>query len=272
MKDSEEIAAFVLGVKRHELHLGGLSFTSEDTARINGLMQKRSSGYPLQYILGEAQFLDCIIKLREGVFIPRPETEILVDALIGQFNGSPKLGLPYANPFGILQGLELGTGSGCIAIGLTKYLKNCTITASDISSVSIDIASKNAALNGVEDRIKFILSDMFDFLGSFSDRKVDFIVSNPPYIKTTDLKALPVELSYEPIQALGGGEDGLLYIKKIIEAAPRAINQGGLLALEIGDEQRKEVERFAGGSGRFSRIEFLKDLNGIDRVFIAWTK
>lgn len=260
MKDSDEIAAFVLGIKRHELHLGGVSLTNEDTVKIKCLMQKRLSGYPLQYILGEAQFLDCMIKLREGVFIPRPETEILVDALIGQLNGGPKLGL------------ELGTGSGCIAIGLTKYLKNCTITASDISPASIDIASKNAALNGVEGRVKFFLSDMFDLLNSFSEKKVDFIISNPPYIKTADLQGLPIELSYEPTQALDGGEDGFSYINKIIEAAPKALKPGGLLALEIGDEQRQGVERFAGKSGNFSRIEFIKDLNNIDRVFIAWTK
>lgn len=259
MKASEEITSFVLGVKRLELYLNNIPISEEDAARIDGLIQKRASGYPLQYILGEAQFIDCRIMLREGIFIPRPETEILVDAVANHLGGEPKFGL------------DLGTGSGCVAIGLTKYLKNCTITASDISPISIDIASQNVALNGVEGRIEFALADMFDYLDSFSEKKVDFIISNPPYIKTDDLKNLPAELGYEPREALDGGYDGLLYIRRIIETAPGVLKKGGLLALEIGDEQRGDVEAIARKSRSFSKIEFVKDLNKIDRVFLGWT-
>ncbi|MCX5677647.1 MAG: peptide chain release factor N(5)-glutamine methyltransferase [Candidatus Omnitrophica bacterium] len=221
---------------------------------------------PIQYVIGKTEFCGLEFKVDERVLIPRPETELLVEAA-AEFAG---LSASKADELDIL---DLCTGSGNIAIALmagkcaplTKNLSNCRIIASDISPDALEVARRNAVRNGVYGGIEFVCSDLFtDIKGRF-----DIIVSNPPYIAKHEFLTLQEEVLREPRIALDGGADGLDFYRRIAASLPKHLKRGGYALMEIGYGQRAAVADIIGKSGIFRLSGARKDFNGIDRVIIA---
>lgn len=216
---------------------------------------------PIQYVMGRTEFCGLDFMVDERVLIPRPETELLVETaaeiVFSRFNGSAQAA----------DLLDLCTGSGniAIALGLTKGITNCKIVASDISDDALDVARKNADLNGVSTRINFVKSDLFNNI----DGKFDVIASNPPYIAKREFPTLQEEVLREPILALDGGEDGLDFYRRIIAGASAHLKQSGVIVMEIGYGQRRAIEDIIKKSGEFKVTAVKKDQNMIDRIVVA---
>lgn len=212
-------------------------------------------GEPLQYITGIQEFMKLNFLVTKDVLIPRPDTEILVEEVIRKAEN-------ISNP--II--LDLCTGSGAIAVSLAKYIKNVHICAVDISSKALEIAKKNAELNGVKNNIEFIESNLFD---KIKERKFDIIVSNPPYIETETIKTLSKDVQSEPKIALDGGKDGLDFYRKIADSGSKYLNRQGYICIEIGYNQRIAVRQILENKKRYVNINCIKDLCGNDRVITA---
>lgn len=216
---------------------------------------------PLQYIIGKEKFLGREFIVNEDVFIPRPETEILVGTageVISKLRDKNRE----------IRILDLCTGSGCIAIslaGLTKGPAACKIVASDISDRSLAVARENAFKNGVSGDIAFVRSDLFDGL----EGEFDVIISNPPYIARHEFEALQKEVLREPMLALDGGEDGLDFYRKIFNEAPQYMRKGAYCVMEIGFGQLEAIREIISGSGNFKLVGVRKDQYSIDRVIVA---
>ena len=216
------------------------------------LISKLKMGYPLEYITHEKEFMKLKFYVDENVLIPRADTEVLVEEVIKRINKQVKV-------------LDLCTGSGAIAISLAKYLENSFITAIDISAKAIEIAQKNAKQNNVE--IEFVCSDLFEKIES-SNTKFDIIVSNPPYIETDEILKLNKDVQKEPILALDGGKDGVIFYKKISNEAKEFLKENGIIAFEIGYKQKNDVIQILQNEG-YKNIICIKDLSGNDRVVLA---
>mgnify|MGYP003286951868 FL=1 len=225
-----------------------------------------ASGKPLQYITNKQEFMGLNFFVDENVLIPQPDTEVLVEETIKKCISVAELGAEQS-PIKIL---DLCTGSGAIAISLNYVLAqkniNAEITASDISEKALDIAKKNNESNNTS--VKFAESNLFE---NIQKNDFDIIVSNPPYIKRKIIETLPCQVQAEPHIALDGGEDGLDFYKKIIDQACKYIKNGYVL-LEIGYDQKDEVEGLFRANGRYSEIETVKDLSNNDRCVIARVK
>lgn len=222
----------------------------EQTEKILNITHTRAGGQPLQYILGTQEFMGLEFKVTPDVLIPRADTEILVEYILEK----------YPNK-GILA-LDIGTGSGCIATSIAYYNKRAYFKAVDISKKALEIARYNAKKHNVSGRITFINSDIFEFN---ENGRFDLIVSNPPYIETDVIPTLDeVVKKYEPMSALDGGKDGLIFYRYIIKKAPSILNDGGMLAFEIGYNQADAVSELM--EKDFCDIKIIKDLGGNDRV------
>ena len=229
---------------------------------------------PVQYIMGKTEFCGLDFLVNEDVLIPRPETELLVDTvteIIYEQRTTNKCGAKRSLPGGDEQHdfriLDLCTGSGNIAISLTKRIPDCKMVASDISQSALGVAKINAECHGVSDRIEFIESDLFEKI----EGKFDIIVSNPPYIAEGEFDTLQKEVLMEPRVALAGGEDGIDFYRKIISAAPRYLTGGGVLVMEIGYGQKVGIIEIIKNNG-MKPEEVRIDHNLIDRAIVArWT-
>jgi len=225
---------------------------------IKKLIVKRAAHYPLQYLLGETEFYGYKFQVDENVFIPRPETEILIDAVIKYIDESEKDNL---------QILELGTGTGIIPIALSRHFqdkeKNLQFLATDISETSLTNAEKNCKLHNINS-IKFLKSDFFESISG----KFDYIISNPPYISPEEMDKLQNEIKdHEPKAALDGGKDGIQIYKKILENAAKYLLENGMIFFEISANQKDEVVKIA-ESYNFKIIEAKQDYNQFDRVLV----
>ena len=215
---------------------------------------------PIQYIMGNSEFCGLDFVVNENVLIPRPETEILVETGLEIAKKTPTASRQC--PIRIL---DLCTGSGCVAIALTKRILNCKIVASDISDDALGVARLNAENHGLCGRIEFVKSDLFRNLsGSF-----DIILSNPPYISGPDFSDLPEEVLKEPRIALYGGEDGLDFYRRIFDEAGKFLKHGGYIALEAGYGQAGSIKKIIESSGGFEFAGTVKDFNDIDRIISA---
>lgn len=221
------------------------------------LIAKRTQGIPLQYITKNQEFMALDFYVDERVLIPRQDTETLVETIINLAKVQP-----------IHQVIDIGSGSGCISISLAHYLKDVLITAVDISQEALDVTIKNAAANGVSDKIICIKSNLLnDCPAEFNS--IDLIVSNPPYISKDECKFLMKEVNdYEPRVALTDGADGLTFYRQISMQAKPYLKESGILAYEIGYNQAEAVTDILMNEG-FKNIEVIKDLTGKDRVIIA---
>ncbi len=264
MSEIELLFTEILNCSRAELYLDNIELDNQKKNVLDNALLKRSRGEPLQYILGKTEFFGLSIRVNPGVFIPRPETEILVETVIKQMSD-------LRSQISDINILDIGTGSGCIAISLAKFLSNVSITATDISLKALEMARDNARENNVADKIKFIHSDLFTRY-EVRGTKYEIIVSNPPYIATEDINALPIEVQHEPEIALDGGRDGLLFYGKIIKDAPRYLKAEGYLIMEIGFGKSSDIRKMFKNSKRLEIIDMVKDYNNIDRVIVARLK
>ena len=226
--DADVDAAYLLAsvLKEDTLAMrinGHRELTEEQRAAFGQLCDRRAAREPLQYILGETEFMGLTFHVEPGVLIPRADTEILVEKA-----------LELMRPGACV--LDIGTGSGAIAISLAKLGKSARVTAVDVSDKALEIARKNAESNGVN--VEFIKSDCFSALNG---RKYDMIVSNPPYISDDEMRGLMPEVKLEPELALFGGADGLDFYRRISREAPGYLNEGGWLLFEIGWLQKDAV-------------------------------
>lgn len=212
------------------------------------------NGRPIQYIINNQEFMKLNFYVDENVLIPQPDTEILVQKAIEIIKNKKDNKLDI---------LDLCTGSGAIGISLKKYIDDITVYVSDISEKALEIAKKNAIKNEVE--VQYILSDMFSKMDNL---KFDFIVSNPPYIKTDVIKLLSKEVQKEPIIALDGGRDGLDFYRTIRNEAYKYLKDSGIILLEIGFDQKNTVSELFKNDNNYNyeNIELFKDLSNIDRV------
>jgi len=219
------------------------------------LLERRLEGEPIQHITGACEFYGLPFRVTSDVLIPRPETEHLVECAL-------ELAPRFAEP----RIVDIGTGSGAIAVVLAHSLPNARITATDVSEAALVLARENAARSGVGERIRFLQGDL---LAPVAAERVDIVVSNSPYVPTADRDSLSVEVrDFEPGLALFAGEDGLDIYRRLIPAAFAVLVSGGFIALEIGCGQRDAVDLLLADAG-FGAIEFRLDLQGIHRVAIA---
>ena len=248
---AKRILACTLDVTKEYLLINnGKEISKENLKRYNSNIQRLISGEPIQYIIGKQEFMGIEFTVNKNVLIPQPDTEILVEKSI-----------EIANKYKVPKILDLCTGSGAIAVSIQNIFPEAEISASDISKEALEIAKINDKTN----KIKFIQSNMFENI----KEKYDIIVSNPPYIKTEEIKTLSKEVQNEPFLALDGGQDGLKFYKKIIEQAHKYLNENGYLCLEIGEDQKGKVISLIRKSEKYNNIKAYKDLSGNDRVIIC---
>lgn len=245
--EAELITAHALRMARDELYLHPYrALTTHERYSLENLVARRCRGEPLQYLLGYTEFFGCRLRLTPAVLIPRPETEELVELLV----------LSYEEGRIPQRVLDLGTGSGAIAIALARAWPKSFFVAVDISAEALALARENAAQNGVDERICFLRSDWFsNITGEF-----DLIVSNPPYVRTEYLQQAQRELRYEPQVALDGGAHGLDAISRIIRESPRHLRPHGALYLECAADQGERIRELLAQSGSFQEIEIIRDL------------
>lgn len=249
------LLANILNVKKEYLLIHSEEeVKQEDKIKYENCIKELIKGKPLQYITNKQEFMGLNFYVDENVLIPQPDTEILVEKAIEIAETTQKNKI-----------LDMCTGSGCIAISLAKNINNVQITAVDISNSALNVANKNAINNNVENKIKFINSDMFNNI----EEKFDIIVSNPPYIETETINKLEIEVQNEPHVALDGGIDGLKFYNIIANNAFKYLNKNGYLLLEIGYNQQKSVTQLLQNTGKYTNIETIKDLGGNYRVVIA---
>ena len=227
--DTELILSKSLNKSREEILINlEQNINKKSFSEFNEYLIRRSKKEPIAYLLGEKEFWSKKFFVNKDTLIPRPETELLVEKIVSIFKKKR------------ITILDIGTGTGCIIISLLSELKNSVGMAIDISSKAIVVAKKNACKFNLSDRIKF-LNKPFE---NICDKKFDLIVSNPPYIKRSDIKNLSEDIKkFEPRMALDGGNDGLDLIKKVIYKSKKILKINGTLALEIGNEQIKKVSK-----------------------------
>ena len=257
-REAELILCYVLGVSRSGLYLILNEVVGEaDFELAEAIAHRRAEGEPLQYLLGSAAFFGLELEVCEGVLVPRPETEVLVEQAVRLLKGIS------GNP----QVVDMGTGSGAIAIAIAVSDPRVRITATDISSVALKVAKRNAGRHGVLDRISFLKGDLFKPLKHLKG-SVDLIASNPPYIPQADENSLPIDVRREPTEALMGGWDGLDFFRRIAREAPVYLKEGGSVILEVGDGQAMRVADLLEGAG-LSDVAIASDLAGVARVVSA---
>jgi len=246
--DAELLLAAAMGTGRPEV-VSGLAPdpTPEQIAWFDDCVERRAEREPVAYIKGVIGFRRIMLHVDRRVLIPRPETELLVAVT------------KVDRPCGIL---DVATGSGAVALALADELPDATITAVDISDDALDVARANARTLGFDGRVSFARSDLLDSV----DRVFDAITANLPYVRSGDIAGLQPEITrYEPVAALDGGEDGLELVRRLAAQAPAHLKPGGMLALEIGDDQAPATEAILRGAG-FADVETHQDLAGRDRV------
>lgn len=252
--DSELLLSNILDLNRNELCLNFNKELSENQfIDYKHLIKKRGREYPLDYILGFSIFMGLRFEVNTCTFIPRPETELLVEKSI-EFIEQKK----------DAEVLEIGGGCGTIAVSLARFT-GCRVICIEKNPQAIKVAKRNAVTHGVLSRIEFIEGDMFNVLPAALERTFSCLVSNPPYVKLSEYAAIQEEVKREPRIALLAGVDGLEYIRIIVKEGPRYIKSAGRILMEIGYNQKEEVEELLSDSG-FNKYQFIKDYSMIDRI------
>ncbi len=260
--NAERIIGKVLDIDRVALYLNfDRPLQAAELKEIKSLLARRGNGEPLQYILKKTEFMSLEFVVDSSVLIPRPETELLVETVLEKCRGK------FAGQR--ISILDIGTGSGCIAISLAHYLPECHVTAVDVSASALATAQVNAQQLQADTRVAFAKLDILSstITESFQER-FDVIVSNPPYVSKDEYLNLPLEVkNFEPVIALCDQGDGLLYYRRLAATVPDSLTSNGMLAVEIGAAQASAVQGIL--AAVFQRVECLQDLNGLDRVIVA---
>src|SRR5215813_1493650 len=234
-------------------HSEGLLSADQD-AQFRDFIRRRAKGYPLQYITGHQEFFRLDFEVTPDVLVPRPETELVVEA-----------GLEILKDSERPRFVDVGTGSGCIVISLLHELPTARAVALDASAAALAVTGRNARRHQVLDRLELSESDLFSTVGG--GETFDAIFSNPPYVPTNDLLELQREVKHEPQSALDGGADGLDLVRRLLEEAPKFLRRRGHLVFEIGFDQAEMVRELVDESV-WDLIEIRKDLQGIPRTVV----
>jgi release factor glutamine methyltransferase len=256
MNEAELVLTDVLKCNRASLYLDRQKRLPPQAGRaLSGILKRRCAGESLYYILGKDEFMGLEFRVTADCLVPRPETELLVETVLSAVSS-------FAQP----RILDIGTGSGCIAITLARLLPQAIITATDISPAALDVARDNALRLGVQDRINFVCSDVFPLQ---PPAPYDCIVSNPPYIRTHDINDLSAEVRSEPRIALDGGPDGLDLYRIIVACAHAYLAPEGMLAMEVGFDQAEAVRQLIVNSKKYKVKQVILDYNSIQRIVVA---
>ncbi|MBS3787131.1 peptide chain release factor N(5)-glutamine methyltransferase [Candidatus Bipolaricaulota bacterium] len=250
--EAEQLLAYTLEIDRIQLYMDpDRPLDEKELDNFRPLVKERKSGQPLQYITGQVSFMGLSLKVDERVLIPRPETEEMTEEILGEFRDNEGVKV-----------LDLGTGSGAIAIALARFLVEPTISAVDKSPEALELAKENAQLNNLEKEIDFKQSDWFsEVTGNY-----DVIVSNPPYVPSSKLKELKPKIKYhEPQEALDGGDEGLQEIKNILNQVEDFLSPDGTVFLEIGHDQGEDVKDYAAAQN-LQDVRLIEDSRGKDRI------
>ena len=252
-EDALELLSVILNTDKINIILNGEELLDSDKEEeYFNWIKRRSEKEPLKYIIGYADFFGLVLKVKNGVLIPRVDTETLVEEVISIEREKKNI-------------LDMCCGSGAIGIALAKNIKDVTVTLADISEIAEEVTKENICRLEV-DNAKFIHSNLFENIDS---NKFDVIVSNPPYIRTDVIDTLMEDVKdYEPHLALDGGKDGLYFYNKITKEAITHLSEGGYLCYEIGYDQGDEVRKLMENQG-FKNVRIIKDLAGNDRVAIG---
>ena len=255
--DAELLIGHALGLPRMQLYLQFERLLTEaELESIRPLVKRRSQREPLQYILGEMEFFHVKLKVDRRALIPRPETEQLCE-LVTQVLPNPPVTI-----------LDLGTGSGALALALAAFYRDASVTAIDASDEALDLARENAAALGLSGRVRILRSDWYAALDPAE--RFDLIVANPPYLSQAETAATAPEVGgHEPPLALSPGRLGTEALARIVEGAPQFLSEKGLLALETGIDQHPTLREWAAAAG-FGRVESRRDLTGRDRHLLVW--
>lgn len=251
--EANVLLCHVLGVDRGALlRMQPEELEEEAYARYCALVERRAKGEPTAYLLGSREFMSLDFAVNEAVLIPRPDTEILVEAVLEAAKG-------YESPIIF----DICCGSGCIGVSLAHYLPNAAVTLVDLSSAAVSVAKQNAARHAPTNAT-VLEEDAFHLEG-----ECDIFVSNPPYIETAVVDGLQTEVrDHEPRMALDGGADGLDFYRHFAETAMQNLRQGGMIALEVGHDQARVVGRLLEENG-WSDVQIIADLAGIERVVLG---
>lgn len=262
--DAEVLLCHVLHMDRLYLYIHrDREITEEQIKAYGRLIEKRLDGVPVQYLIHRQEFMGLEFYVEEGVLIPRPDTEILVEAVIRWVQAAGG-----QEPIFIA---DLGTGSGAISVSLAYYLQHAYIYSVDVSPKALAMGRENAKIHGVEQRIEFLRGDLFEpFQGERFMGTLDVLVSNPPYIPRKEIPCLQPEVAkYEPKLALDGGEDGLDFYRRIVGEAYLFLKNRGLIALEVGHDQADAVKKMMEERKNYTEIQKIRDFGGIERVVTA---
>ncbi len=251
--EADWIISHVTGMAQSDFVLHPREVTDEELRAIEDIIVRRNSGEPLQYILGHTEFMGMTFKVNELTLIPRQDTETLVENVVSKI-GKKKVRV-----------LDIGTGSGCVGISIARFCKNAEVTLLDYSDAILAVAKENAELNGVQ-----VKTMRCDILEEIPEGQYDVIVSNPPYIETDTIFSLDnIVKSYEPVEALDGGFDGLMFYRRISEeVAGEILCENGIIAYEIGYNQGEDVSEIL-READFSNIKVIRDASDNDRVVMA---
>jgi release factor glutamine methyltransferase len=256
--DTEVLLSHALGCKRIELYTRFEEpATEEARARFKELIRKRLEGCPVAYLVGRKEFFSLQFEVSPAVLIPRPDTETLVVEALRLAREMPE---PHI--------IDIGTGSGAIAIAVAKQHKRAKVIATDISGEALIVARRNAAKHDLAERIRFLQGDLFEPVPA--DEQFDLILSNPPYIAQEDMAKLPIGVrDYEPPAALNGGPGGYAVFDRLIREAPRHFRPGGYLIVEIGSPQKDAARQRVDAHASYELAPTIQDGSGHPRVLVA---
>ncbi len=262
MNEREQMLTSVLNCRRVDLYVDRKELNPVQQKQYRQMLDRRAQGEPLQYIIGHCEFLNTKLFVNKHVLIPRPETELLVEMAVEKARMMPN------RPVRIL---DLGTGSGNIAIALAKRVHDCHVVSVDISREAIMVATENARKNFVADKTTFVWCDMFRFLSIDEElgRKFDMIISNPPYIKAGDIDNLPNDVQREPHIALNGGQDGLMFYREILKRAHHFLREEGCILFEIGEDQAQDITQIFEQYPYFRNTFVFRDYADRDRFMCS---
>ncbi len=259
--DAEVLLAAARGCQRIDLYASFDAEASPETrTAFREFVQRRAEGVPVAYLVGHREFFSLGFRTTPDVLIPRPESELLVVAALDRLRdpAAPKAASV----------VDIGTGSGVIAICVAKHVPTCHMTALDISPAALEVARQNARTHGVADRIEFVESDLFGALPA--NHLYDMIVGNPPYVSRIEWEALPDDIKrQEPRVALDGGETGMEIIERLVRDAVQRLQPAGWLLLELGPTRREAAERLVRSVHGLRLAEVIQDLAGLPRVLAA---